>query len=156
MCHDVITQHLFFFVCHLYVSSHSTSFSLSIIFFWVRHPAIHPALSVCWSVRRSHFFSSCFCSLRPHCKCSGDLKYDPCPPAHDCGSRVSVLVISQFPLGESIFIHFIMLDEIEIFYFYISNRRMVHGFVALHRWTENRVFYTEDPQCFSDYVFFFN
>ena len=56
--------------------------------------------SVSPSVHPSHFTFSAFFSflallLLP--KCSGDLKYGPCPPARDWGSRVSGLVFITAP-----------------------------------------------------------
>ena len=58
-------------------------------------PALSVGRSVGWLVGRSHFtFEYVFCSLTilllP--KCSGELKYGPCPPARNWGSRVSSLV----------------------------------------------------------------
>ena len=54
--------------------------------FLVAFTRLHPVgLLVCWS----HFT---FFMLLP--KCSGGLKYSPCPPARDWGSRVSGLIES--------------------------------------------------------------
>ena len=49
--------------------------------------------SIGWSVGHTLLFYVFYSStilLLP--KCSGELKYGPCPPAHDWGSRVSSLV----------------------------------------------------------------
>ena len=59
------------------------------------HATLQPALSVGRLVGWSHFtffydFISLTSLLLP--KWSGDLKYGPCPPARDFGSRVSGLV----------------------------------------------------------------
>ena len=59
-------------------------------------PALSVGRSIGWSVGRSHFtffydFISLTSLLLP--KRSGDLKYGPCPPARDFGSRVSGLVL---------------------------------------------------------------
>ena len=74
------------------------------------HATLQPALSVGWSVGRSHFtffydFISLTSLLLP--KWSGDLKYGPCPPTRDFGSRVSGLV----PLLSAIAFH----SELNIF-----------------------------------------
>ena len=66
-------------------------------------PALSVRLSVGWSIGRSRFtffydFISLTSLLLP--KWSGDLKYDPCPPARDFGSRVSGLVIVKKLLKE--------------------------------------------------------
>ena len=71
------------------------------------HATLQPALSVGWSVGqsvgwlvgRSHFtffhdFIFLTSLLLP--KWSSDLKYGPCPPAHDFGSRASGIVFSIF------------------------------------------------------------
>ena len=53
------------------------------------HPSIHP------SVRPSHFIfskSMGFLAIPLLPKCSTDIKYSPCPPARNWGSRVSGLV----------------------------------------------------------------
>ena len=58
------------------------------------HTTLHPALSVHPLVGRSHYFFYDFyfrtSLLLP--KWSSDLKYGPCPPAHDFGSPVFGLV----------------------------------------------------------------
>ena len=74
------------------------------------YATLHPALSVRPSVRRSvrplvrpsvgpsHFTFSAsmgFLAIPLLPKCSTDLKYGPCPPARDWGSRVSGLVTAD-------------------------------------------------------------
>ena len=72
------------------------------------YATLHPALFVRPSVRRSvgssvghillfYDFYSLTLLLLP--KWSGDLKYGPCPPASDWGSRVSGLVIREEELS---------------------------------------------------------
>ena len=55
---------------------------------------LQPALSVGWLVGHTLFFFYDFISLTSLLlpKWSGNLKYGPCPPARDFGSRVSGLV----------------------------------------------------------------
>ena len=64
------------------------------VFLVACYATLHPALSV----GRSHFtvyyvFYSLTVLLLPNC--SGELKYSPCPPAHDWGSCVSGLVSKE-------------------------------------------------------------
>ena len=62
------------------------------------YAALNPALLVRPSVRPSHFTFSAlmgFLALLLLPKCSTDLNYGPCPPARDCGSRVSGLVFKS-------------------------------------------------------------
>ena len=66
------------------------------------HPALSVGQSVCWSVGRSvtfyffyFFYEFYFWTSLLLPKWSGDLKYGPCPPARDFGSRVSGLVFFQ-------------------------------------------------------------
>ena len=63
---------------------------------------LHPALSICRSVGQSvswsHFtlsYDFYFWTSLHLPKWSSDLKYGPCPPARDLGSRVSGLVFSR-------------------------------------------------------------
>ena len=95
----------------MFFSRHSIHKHISVVlrsFFLVAcYATLHPALSVRPSVRRSavgpsvgpsHFTFSAFMGflaipLLP--KYSTDLKYGPCPPARDWGSRVSGLVFPK-------------------------------------------------------------
>ena len=57
--------------------------------------AARPSIGL--SVCRSHFTSFMFLDFCPHCSCPNaqirPLKYDPCPPARNWGSRVFGLVL---------------------------------------------------------------
>ena len=52
-------------------------------------------LSVGWSVTFYFFYEFYFWTSPLLPKWSGDLKYGPCPPARDFGSRVSGLVLDH-------------------------------------------------------------
>ena len=61
------------------------------------HATLHPALSVGWSVgwlvgHTLLFYDFYFWTSLLLPKWSSDLKYGPCPPVRDLGSRVSGLV----------------------------------------------------------------
>ena len=57
------------------------------------HTTLHPALSVGRLVTLYFFYDFYFWTLLLQPKWSNDLKYGPCPPARDFGSRVSDLVV---------------------------------------------------------------
>ena len=90
----------FVWICELFqcgLSIYDLNWNLLNQFIFSRvHATLQPALSVGWLVGRSHFtffydFISWTSLLLP--TLSSDLKYGPCPPARDFGSRVSGLVI---------------------------------------------------------------
>ena len=56
------------------------------------HPALLVGMSACPSVTLNFFYDFYFWTSLLLPKWSCDLKYGPCPPAHDFGSRVSGLV----------------------------------------------------------------
>ena len=71
---------------------------IALLFLVACYATLHPALSVRWSVRLSHFtflffLRSLASLLLP--KWWSDLKYSSCPPARDWGSRVSGLVLTN-------------------------------------------------------------
>ena len=82
------------------------------------YATLHPALSVGWSVGLSvgwsvtfyFFYEFYFRTSLLLPKWSGDLKYGPCPPARDFGSRESGLVFFYLSLGCSTKVYLVPQD----------------------------------------------
>ena len=77
---------------HVSICLWSKSDAVLIYIFSRVHATLQPALYVGWSMVGHVLLYDFFLTPLLLPKCSSDLKYGPCPPAHNFGSRVSGLV----------------------------------------------------------------